>query len=326
MVTWIIATYNVENYFSTPARRSRSPTPTTTALGLRPRRTARVACQRVRVAEDAIPNAWDPVTNAPTSYGPGLVNAPRGAWRQEDLDRQTDKIVTAINGLERRHRVASGARQPQQAPDGRHQRPPRPRPGQGGQRLRHADRVAGRGDRLPGRRAERRRRRRHVGLRRVAGGVHGRHRGARRCAARSQANGTPVPGPAATAGTCSWASGQDVIRSGFIYKRATVVPVGPSDLDLPNSSAPVPSPFDNAREPLAQFFKPVGHPNSDGFAVIANHFKSKGDSDPDATGGNANSPLVGAFNLARTSQAKELLRFANEFAAQVGHRQGLPGR
>ena len=74
------------------------------------------------------------------------------------------------------------------------------------------------------------------------------------------------------------------------------------------------SPFDNAREPLAQFFKPVGHPNSDGFAVIVNHFKSKGDSDPVATSDNANSPLVGAFNGDRTRQAKELLKFANAFA------------
>ena len=37
---------------------------------------------------------------------------------------------------------------------------------------------------------------------------------------KTQPNGTPNPGPASTAGTCSWASGQDVIRSGFLYKLA----------------------------------------------------------------------------------------------------------
>ena len=44
-------------------------------------------------------SAWDPVSGAPTAYKAGLANAPRGAARQEDLDRQTAKIVTAINGL-----------------------------------------------------------------------------------------------------------------------------------------------------------------------------------------------------------------------------------
>ena len=96
----------------------------------------------------------------------------------------------------------------------------------------------------------------------------------------------------------------------------------PVHLDLPGlNGAPVPSPFDNAREPLAQFFKPVGHPNSDGFAVIVNHFKSKGDADSGdgggpAAGDNANDPLLGAFNGDRTRQAGELLRFANWFAGK----------
>ena len=34
-----------------------------------------------------------------TAYKAAGANAPRGAGRQEDLDRQTAKIVTAINGL-----------------------------------------------------------------------------------------------------------------------------------------------------------------------------------------------------------------------------------
>ena len=46
--------------------------------------------------------------------------------------------------------------------------------------------------------------------------------------------------------------------------------------------------FDNAREPLAQAFK-RRRPDADGFAVIVNHFKSKGSGVDDGTGqGNAN--------------------------------------
>ena len=148
---------------------------------------------------------------------------------------------------------------------------------------------------------------------------------------------TPIDGNAASRAnaSCSYASGQDVIRSAFIYKLATVVPVGPADLDFPanplspdnpgNNAQPTyngASPFDNAREPLAQYFKPVGYPNSDGFAVIVNHFKSKGGTstsdDPNITitGDNKSDPLVGAYNQARIKQGQELVRFANEFAAK----------
>ncbi|MFL6159659.1 MAG: Ig-like domain repeat protein, partial [Marmoricola sp.] len=111
--------------------------------------------------------------------------------------------------------------------------------------------------------------------------------------------------------------------------------VGPSDLDFPanpqspdnpgNHAQPTyngASPFDNAREPLAQYFKPVGYPSSAGFAVIVNHFKSKGGTstsdDPNITitGDNKSDPLVGAYNQARVKQGQELVRFANEFAAK----------
>ena len=64
---------------------------------------------------------------------------------------------------------------------------------------------------------------------------------------------------------------QDVIRNGFIYKPATVALVGGSEV-LDRRRAP----FANAREPLAQAFKAVGHADADAFAVIVNHFKSKG--------------------------------------------------
>ena len=47
--------------------------------------------------------------------------------------------------------------------------------------------------------------------------------------------------------------------------------------------------FADAREPLAQAFKAAGSPDADAFAVIVNHFKSKGSGTPDPDGqGNAN--------------------------------------
>ena len=46
--------------------------------------------------------------------------------------------------------------------------------------------------------------------------------------------------------------------------------------------------FDNAREPLAQAFKPVGDADADAFAVIVNHFKSKGSGAPATRTGQGN--------------------------------------
>lgn len=109
---------------------------------------------------------------------------------------------------------------------------------------------------------------------------------------------------------------QDVIRQAFIYKPAAVTPVGQSDILFGTTE------FTNAREPLAQAFKKTGGLDSDAFAVIVNHFKSKGDScssfDPVElcqTGDNANSPYTGAFNGDRVKQATRLVEFAEEFAA-----------
>jgi 5'-nucleotidase len=103
---------------------------------------------------------------------------------------------------------------------------------------------------------------------------------------------------------------QDVIRSAFIYQPATVAPVGQSDILFGTTQ------FANAREPLAQAFKAAGAPNSQAFAVVANHFKSKGDSGAvPADGDNTEAPYVGAFNGDRTRQATRLVQFANDFAA-----------
>ncbi|MBL0749005.1 ExeM/NucH family extracellular endonuclease, partial [Nocardioides baculatus] len=104
---------------------------------------------------------------------------------------------------------------------------------------------------------------------------------------------------------------QDAIRSAFIYNPDTVERIGASRI-LVNSA-----PFRNAREPLAQAFVRKGGSNADGFAVIVNHFKSKGGpsvtptvplGDNDDTGNGA-----GFYNGDRVRQAKALVAFANDF-------------
>ncbi|MET0931172.1 MAG: ExeM/NucH family extracellular endonuclease [Aeromicrobium sp.] len=105
-------------------------------------------------------------------------------------------------------------------------------------------------------------------------------------------------------------TGEDVIRTAFIYQRAAVEPVGDARI-LIGSAA-----FDNAREPLAQSFKPVGSDAASTFAVIVNHFKSKGSGsrpeDDDQGDGQ------GPSNYSRTLQARALVAFADEFAAAAG--------
>lgn len=97
---------------------------------------------------------------------------------------------------------------------------------------------------------------------------------------------------------------QDVIRTAFIYKPADVTLVGPSRV-LTGSA-----PFADAREPLAQGFKATGAPDSDAFAVIVNHFKSKGSGVDDGTGqGNANPD--------RVAQAEALSDFADQVATDL---------
>lgn len=117
------------------------------------------------------------------------------------------------------------------------------------------------------------------------------------------------PGSALTA---SAVAEQDVIRSAYIYKKDVVETIGQSDLLFGTTE------FSNAREPLAQAFKAKGAPDSDGFVVIANHFKSKGDNAsprPLAEGDNAADDEVGAFNGDRVRQATRLVEYADDFAA-----------
>jgi 5'-nucleotidase len=122
----------------------------------------------------------------------------------------------------------------------------------------------------------------------------------------------------AEAGAGTWAfvpsptavpTSEDVIRTAFIYKPAVVRTVGDSEI-LIGSSA-----FDNARQPLAQAFEVAGGSDASRFAVIVNHFKSKGSgegADADQKDGQ------GASNASRKAQASALVGFAQGFADTAG--------
>ena len=98
-------------------------------------------------------------------------------------------------------------------------------------------------------------------------------------------------------------SDEDVIRTAFIYKSAKVRPVGTSKI-LTGSAA-----FANAREPLAQVFRPVGGSENQQFLVVVNHFKSKGSgSGADADQGDGQ----GGSNASRVAQAKALVTFVKD--------------
>lgn len=106
---------------------------------------------------------------------------------------------------------------------------------------------------------------------------------------------------------------QDAIRSAFIYNPRVVETVGRSEI-LVNSA-----PFKNAREPLAQAFKRVGGNRDDGFIVIVNHFKSKGDSSGTASGDNLDlGDGAGSYNGDRVRQARALDAFAQSIADDKG--------
>ncbi len=108
---------------------------------------------------------------------------------------------------------------------------------------------------------------------------------------------------------------QDAIRSAFIYNPNKVELVGRSQILL---NSPV---FRNAREPLAQAFKPVGSGQANAFGVIVNHFKSKGGPTAPATvnGDNVDSgDGAGFYNGDRKRQAAALVAFADQFSAERG--------
>jgi len=112
-----------------------------------------------------------------------------------------------------------------------------------------------------------------------------------------------VPSPA------SVPASEDVIRTAFIYKPAAVETVGESTI-LIGAKA-----FDNARQPLAQEFKLAGAPDSTGFLVIVNHFKSKGSG---VGPGNETDEGQGMSNASRVAQAHALVDFADAMKAASG--------
>lgn len=107
---------------------------------------------------------------------------------------------------------------------------------------------------------------------------------------------------------------EDVIRIAFIYKKATITPVGDSVIyDDPAYTG-------LARQPLAQEFKPITDANHEGknFVVIANHFKSKGSTPKNLSGAEAaantdNGDGQGNSNGVRIKQARALATFAQRF-------------
>lgn len=114
-----------------------------------------------------------------------------------------------------------------------------------------------------------------------------------------------VPSPPVTP------AGEDVIRVAFIYKPATVNPVGDSVIhDDPAFTG-------LARQPLAQEFTRVGSDRATPttFVVIANHFKSKGSVPKGAGEGNQdNGDGQGNANAIRVAQASALASFASRFS------------
>lgn len=102
---------------------------------------------------------------------------------------------------------------------------------------------------------------------------------------------------------------EDVIRTAFIYRTAAAEPVGDSQILLDDPA------FSNAREPLAQTFRPAGATADQDVVVITNHFKSKGSgSGEDADQGDGQ----GASNASRVNQATALVGFADDVAAEAG--------
>ncbi|KAE8764609.1 ExeM/NucH family extracellular endonuclease [Georgenia thermotolerans] len=117
----------------------------------------------------------------------------------------------------------------------------------------------------------------------------------------------------AAAGAGTWAyvkspaalpADEDVIRTAFIYRADRVVPVGESHILIGEAA------FANAREPLAQTFRalnPGGQAKGPEFAVVSNHFKSKGSGEGP---GNDRDEGQGLSNADRVRQAQALVAFA----------------
>lgn len=106
-------------------------------------------------------------------------------------------------------------------------------------------------------------------------------------------------------------TGDDVIRTAYIYQKAEAKPAGDSVI-LDDTA------FHNARAPLAQKFQAVGvdNPEASEFIAVMNHFKSKGsgkgEGNEDSGDGQGNS------NADRVKQAKAVVDFADAQKKAMG--------
>ena len=104
----------------------------------------------------------------------------------------------------------------------------------------------------------------------------------------------------------------DVISNALIYQPAAVSRVGESRALGTLSDAG--EPFDNAREPLAQAFEPVG--GGEPVLVAVNHFKSKGSAGP-LPGDQDQGDGQGASNASRVAQASALRDWVADIQGDV---------
>ena len=110
---------------------------------------------------------------------------------------------------------------------------------------------------------------------------------------------------------------EDVIRNAHLYQHDNVEPVGEARILIGSA------PFGNAREPLAQVFKPAGGEDNQAFISVVNHFKSKSPADPplpaDHPSGNGDKgDGQGAFNGDRIRQAQALVAWIDEVKDATG--------
>ncbi|HET6694776.1 MAG TPA: endonuclease/exonuclease/phosphatase family protein, partial [Pedococcus sp.] len=101
---------------------------------------------------------------------------------------------------------------------------------------------------------------------------------------------------------------RDVIRNGIIFRNDVVQAIG-KPVGLVDETV-----WFNAREPIAQLFKPRGgETDGDRFLVVANHFKSK--SAGNSTGDNADAgDGQGQWNGDRVRQAASLVTFVADLS------------
>ena len=109
------------------------------------------------------------------------------------------------------------------------------------------------------------------------------------------------------------ASEMDVISNAIIYKPAAVSRVG--DARALGTLSEEDQAFGNAREPIAQAFKPTG--GGSPFTLVVNHFKSKGSAGP-WPGDTDQGDGQGAGNVSRVKQAEALRDWVAGLAQSSG--------